>query len=100
MQHHTHTGGAQWNVLTFRAVIWTYLKFLLPDWSVFLCVEVESSQKAYEKAYELCKEEMPSTHPIRLGLALNYSVFHYEIANNPKEACELAKKVRTVFFSD
>ncbi|XP_073319215.1 14-3-3 protein beta/alpha-1-like [Pagrus major] len=54
--------------------------------------EVESSQKAYEKAYDLCKEEMPSTHPIRLGLALNYSVFHYEIANNPKEACELAKK--------
>ncbi|XP_030267859.1 14-3-3 protein zeta/delta [Sparus aurata] len=54
--------------------------------------EVDCSQKAYEKAYELCKEEMPSTHPIRLGLALNYSVFHYEIANNPKEACELAKK--------
>ena len=35
---------------------------------------------------------LPSTHPIRLGLALNYSVFHYEIRNKPDEACKLAKK--------
>ncbi|WP_411027483.1 14-3-3 family protein, partial [Salmonella sp. s54925] len=31
-------------------------------------------------------------HPIRLGLALNYSVFHYEIENEPNAACSLAKK--------
>lgn len=47
---------------------------------------------------------MPPTHPIRLGLALNYSVYHYEICNNPEKACSLAKKVRTplvrlIFFS-
>ena len=35
---------------------------------------------------------LPPTDPIRLGLALNYSVFHYEIQNNPEEACALAKK--------
>ena len=28
---------------------------------------------------------------IRLGLALNYSVFHYEIRNEPDKACSLAK---------
>ena len=52
--------------------------------------EVEEAQKAYEEAYSLCKEEMPAVHPIRLGLALNYSVFHYEILNQPEKACELA----------
>merc|ERR1711907_215976 len=35
---------------------------------------------------------LPPTDPIRLGLALNYSVFHYEIQNAPEEACALAKK--------
>ena len=34
---------------------------------------------------------MKSTHPIRLGLALNYSVFYYEILNSPDNACKLAK---------
>ena len=34
---------------------------------------------------------MLPTDPIRLGLALNYSVFHYEIKNDPKQACQIAK---------
>merc|ERR1719313_1559620 len=35
--------------------------------------------------------ELAVTHPIRLGLALNFSVFHYEVLSNPDEACKMAR---------
>jgi len=50
------------------------------------------SQDAYQEAYDLSKSKMPPTHPIRLGLALNYSVFFYEITNSPDRACQIAKQ--------
>uniref|UniRef100_UPI00398F7C0D 14-3-3 protein beta/alpha-1-like isoform X1 n=2 Tax=Pristiophorus japonicus TaxID=55135 RepID=UPI00398F7C0D len=52
---------------------------------------VENSQQAYQQAFEISKMKMESTHPIRLGLALNFSVFYYEILNSPEKACQLAK---------
>ena len=53
---------------------------------------VEDSQKAYHDAFEISKSKMQPTHPIRLGLALNFSVFYYEIQNSPDKACQLAKQ--------
>ncbi|XP_078069278.1 tyrosine 3-monooxygenase/tryptophan 5-monooxygenase activation protein, theta polypeptide a [Mustelus asterias] len=53
---------------------------------------IGNSQTAYQTAFEIGEEHLSSTHPIRLGLALNFSVFYYEILNSPSEACELAKK--------
>jgi 14-3-3 protein beta/theta/zeta len=53
---------------------------------------VDHSQKAYQEALDIGKEKMQPTHPIRLGLALNFSVFYYEILNAPDKACQLAKQ--------
>ncbi|KAH8026469.1 hypothetical protein HPB51_020579 [Rhipicephalus microplus] len=53
---------------------------------------VEESQKAYQEAFDISKSKMQPTHPIRLGLALNFSVFYYEILNSPDKACQLAKQ--------
>merc|ERR1712152_6883 len=52
---------------------------------------VDDSQQAYQDAFEISKSKMQPTHPIRLGLALNFSVFYYEILNSPDRACRLAK---------
>ncbi|CAN7127660.1 unnamed protein product [Brassica rapa subsp. narinosa] len=50
----------------------------------------DNTLAAYESAQENAKG-LASTHPIRLGLALNFSVFYYEILESPDRACNLAK---------
>ncbi|KAJ4733424.1 14-3-3 protein [Rhynchospora pubera] len=52
----------------------------------------ESTMTAYKAAQEIASSELAPTHPIRLGLALNFSVFYYEILNSPDRACNLAKQ--------
>lgn len=57
---------------------------------------MENSADAYDSALKVAKkpeEGLPTTHPIRLGLALNFSVFYYEIMNSPEKACQMAKEV-------
>ncbi|EYU36497.1 hypothetical protein ABFS83_14G272300 [Erythranthe nasuta] len=51
----------------------------------------DQSLKAYEAATSAASDLAP-THPIKLGLALNFSVFYYEILNSPERACHLAKQ--------
>lgn len=52
----------------------------------------DKSLNAYKAASDVAVTELPPTHPIRLGLALNFSVFYYEILNSPDRACHLAKQ--------
>lgn len=52
----------------------------------------DKALQAYQCATTLTNEDMAPTHPIRLGLALNFSVFYFEILNSPERACSLAKK--------
>lgn len=54
----------------------------------------ESAERAlvsYKAANDVALQDLQPTHPIRLGLALNFSVFYYEILNSPDRACRLAK---------
>jgi hypothetical protein len=53
----------------------------------------EVSSKA-EDAYNAAlkdSESLDAADPIKLGLYLNFSVFHYEVKNDHKQACDLAK---------
>ena len=52
---------------------------------------VDRSDEAYKKAQEIAINTLKPTNPIRLGLALNYSVFFYEVKKDSKNACDMAK---------
>lgn len=60
---------------------------------------ITKAKESYEKAMKEAVEgfngsgRLLTTSPIYLGLALNYSVFYYEIVNDAEKACSLAKKV-------
>ena len=49
----------------------------------------QEALKAYDEANGI---QMQPCNPIKLGLALNFSVFHYEVMKNHKAACDLADK--------
>ena len=52
----------------------------------------DSAFESYSKAKEIANASLDTTNPIRLGLCLNFSVFYYEVRNDAKEACTLAKQ--------
>merc|ERR1712007_194967 len=51
----------------------------------------DNARKAYEEAQAVAEKDLAVTHPIRLGLALNFSVFQYEVLQNQDEACKMAR---------
>merc|ERR1712136_606508 len=51
----------------------------------------EDARVAYAEATKIAEKDLVVTHPIRLGLALNFSVFQYEVLQSPDEACKMAR---------
>ena len=47
---------------------------------------------AYQEACIIAEKSLNACNSIRLGLALNFSVFHYEVMQDVRKACELGDK--------
>jgi len=60
---------------------------------VFLAESVYKSnaERYYQTAFKLSSENLNATHPTRLGVALNFSVFYTDILNDAEKACKMAK---------
>ena len=52
----------------------------------------QEALKSYQEAQELSEKDLRACNAIRLGLALNFSVFHYEVMSDVKKACELGER--------
>ena len=53
---------------------------------------IQKALQSYEQATKISTQDLETTDPIRLGLVLNFSVFYYEIKNDRKTACHMAKQ--------
>jgi 14-3-3 protein epsilon len=50
-----------------------------------------TSFQAYKLAWLHASQHLVPTHQTRLGLALNFSIFYYDVLKSPERACHLAK---------
>ena len=72
----------------FVKMVGDYYRYIAENAKGSLMEEVkQNALKAYNEANQIT---LPPFNPIKLGLALNFSVFHYEVLKNHKAACELA----------
>lgn len=54
----------------------------------------ENALTSYKQATEFAKS-LPVLNPIGLGLALNFSIFYYEVMNDHETACKIADEALT-----
>ena len=70
------------------------------------CIDHGSSDIAekcgnyYKQSHELAVTKLPAANPLRLGVALNYSVYIYEIASDSTSANQVAKTVGIIHDID
>ena len=72
----------------FVKMVGDYYRYIAENAKDALLEEVKGKAKAaYEQANGI---DLPACNPIKLGLALNFSVFNYEVLKDHAKACELA----------
>lgn len=72
----------------FVKMIGDYYRYIAENAKDAKLAEVkQKALEAYEQANNI---PLAACNPIKLGLALNFSVFHYEVMKNHARACELA----------
>jgi len=75
----------------FQKMIGDYYRYVAESASADKLESVKKGAlEGYNQADTLSKG-LNACNPIRLGLALNFSVFHYEVMNDHKKACELGE---------
>lgn len=87
--------GSMWNeAVFFNKMCGDYYRYLAEVYQKRddMPVNYGGHAKEFYQAAQKLANELPETHPTRLGLALNFSVCYYEILQERDEAKALAKQ--------
>ncbi|XVE90309.1 hypothetical protein DITRI_Ditri20bG0067000 [Diplodiscus trichospermus] len=57
-----------------------------------MILKVERKERIFDVWVDITLADLAPTHPIKLELALNFSVFYYENLNQSDKACSMAKQ--------
>ncbi len=79
----------------FYKMIGDYYRYVAESAHDATLEEVKNGALEGCKQAETLSQGLNACNPIRLGLALNFSVFYYEVMNNHGEACKLGENALT-----
>jgi 14-3-3 protein epsilon len=96
---HSHSYESQVFWQKARADFLRYIAEVLPKNEEQRSVIADLCQQTYEKAEQIA-QNLPTTNPLRLGLALNFSTFMYEIANDSATSLQIQKAAFDAAVSD
>jgi 14-3-3 protein epsilon len=79
----------------FQKMVGDYYRYVAESAHDAILEEVKAGAlEGYDQATKL-SQGLNACNPIRLGLALNFSVFHYEVMNDHKKACQIGEDALT-----
>ena len=76
-------------------MIGDYYRYVAESADASKIEEVKKGALEGYQAADTASQDLNACNPIRLGLALNYSVFQYEVMNDKKKACEYGEQALT-----
>lgn len=75
----------------FLKMVGDYFRYMAESAQGDKLAQARDGALQHYKEAETAGKELPACNPIKLGLALNFSVFYYEVMQDNKQACTLAE---------
>jgi 14-3-3 protein epsilon len=75
----------------FLKMIGDYYRYMAESATGDVLSKARDGALEHYKQAETAGQSLHACNPIKLGLALNFSVFHYEVMQDNKQACQLAE---------
>ena len=75
----------------FLKMVGDYYRYMAESAQADLLAQARDGALEHYKQADTAGKDLPACNPIKLGLALNFSVFYYEVMQDNKQACSLAE---------